>query len=521
MVLPSNLNMRPAWRAAIEQQLKAVPGSGGKVYDLDVFKQFLVSDLRQSCEGSLPEGISRPSDSPRELRGAYVLQVEDWANIGVDEENRRRGMAPEVALDGDGASARRTIMLTLSDGAREISALEAEALPREVNLALKKYSIPGLKLVVKGGVVVRHGTILLTKDSVKILGGALIGRSVVNMTDSSAVPSVTGGAGGAGANDGGAGANGAGGNAGTGQRNSRRKGRNSGNSGNNSNTSSGGGASGGGVSSSSGNGGGGNINKAGASGDISSSSSNNITSSNNGDSTRHGSSINSDESQSSSRSVSRSHPTAHSDMSAQLLESSAPSIAQEPSEMGHSALRPASPSSAVSSSSPSLSSAKSQLSLHPPLCSSIREWLRLNCFPSSAPGTDNVMRQQVRVNAFVSALVKFNGPKLSVRLDDGMHLTTCTVSHCLHCNLLGLDPKSTSVAALQRVSTTKAAKTKVGLLLATYSGMFTLCHVRNGGNSALPDEIRIESFRPITPKDTEELKSYYLRMCRKRKISER
>ena len=65
-------------------------------------------------------------------------------------------------------------MLTLSDGVSEISALEAEALPHEVNLALKKYAIPGLKIVVKGGVV-QHGTILLTKDSVRVLGGALAG----------------------------------------------------------------------------------------------------------------------------------------------------------------------------------------------------------------------------------------------------------------------------------------------------------------------------------------------------------
>ena len=60
------------------------------------------------------------------LSGAYVLQVEDWANIGVAEEARRAQMDASVKLEGQGASARRTVMLTLSDGVSEISALEAE-----------------------------------------------------------------------------------------------------------------------------------------------------------------------------------------------------------------------------------------------------------------------------------------------------------------------------------------------------------------------------------------------------------
>ena len=51
MVLPANLNMRPGWRAEIERQIRAAKGN---CYELDLFKQFLVSDLRQSCSGSLP-----------------------------------------------------------------------------------------------------------------------------------------------------------------------------------------------------------------------------------------------------------------------------------------------------------------------------------------------------------------------------------------------------------------------------------------------------------------------------------
>ena len=89
MVLPANLNMRPGWRAEIERQIRAAKGN---CYELDLFKQFLVSDLRQSCSGSLPAGLSERCSSPRVLSGAYVLQVEDWANIGVAEEARRAQM---------------------------------------------------------------------------------------------------------------------------------------------------------------------------------------------------------------------------------------------------------------------------------------------------------------------------------------------------------------------------------------------------------------------------------------------
>ena len=60
MALPPNLNMRPAWRAAIEQQIKASTG-GSRAYELDVFKQFLVSDLRPSCHSTLHSPSIRSS----------------------------------------------------------------------------------------------------------------------------------------------------------------------------------------------------------------------------------------------------------------------------------------------------------------------------------------------------------------------------------------------------------------------------------------------------------------------------
>ena len=126
------------------------------------------------------------------------------------------------------------------------------------------------------------------------------------------------------------------------------------------------------------------------------------------------------------------------------------------------------------------------------------------------------------MQAFVSTLSQ-NGGKIAVQLDDGRHLTRCTVSHNLHCSLLGLSPTSTSANALRRAFSNKNAMSKVGELLATYSGMFELCHGGSGGGGgargAAQGEIFIESFHPVEAQDAEELKRFYRRLGRKRKKS--
>lgn len=127
------------------------------------------------------------------------------------------------------------------------------------------------------------------------------------------------------------------------------------------------------------------------------------------------------------------------------------------------------------------------------------------------------------MQAFVST-VSQSGGKIVVQLDDGRHLTRCTVSHNLHCILLGLSPTSTSANALRRAFANKNAKSKVGELLATsYSGMFALCRGGcdggGGARGAAQGEIFIESFHPVEVQDAEELKSFYRRLGRKRKKS--
>ena len=191
------LALRPAWLSRVTADLQrgvrgASTHNARPPPALDILKQVLVADLRAASAGTLPAGVgvtavgdgaagagSMPGPSPRQLRGCYVLQVEDWSNIGCDDETRTQEAAATAAtanvpqrrarVRGGGGSS--TLMLALTDGTQHVSAVEAEPLDDTLCRALKTYRVPGLKVSIKN-VTLRRGVLLLTRGSIKVLGGA-------------------------------------------------------------------------------------------------------------------------------------------------------------------------------------------------------------------------------------------------------------------------------------------------------------------------------------------------------------
>ena len=177
-MLPVGLNIDPNWRTAVQAQLGPNTAVG--------LKHFLTSDLKQSSTGSLPSTLSSTATSTgaHTLRGSYVLQVEDWSNIALCEEERRCNIEEETKSgtskemrNGAGGNSKRTLMLSLTDGVTVISALEVEPLPTNFILALRKYRVPGLKVSLSNTTTVRHGILQLSKTSLSVLGGTLVGGS--------------------------------------------------------------------------------------------------------------------------------------------------------------------------------------------------------------------------------------------------------------------------------------------------------------------------------------------------------
>lgn len=162
------------------------------------------------------------------------------------------------------------------------------------------------------------------------------------------------------------------------------------------------------------------------------------------------------------------------------------------------------------SSSPSSSISTSSLGVAP-FCSSIKEWI------SSRQRSGNSKHgsvEKVRVQGFVSGIE--SGSHFLLRLDDGKHLTKCFVSHSFHCQMLDLDPVTTTQKELRKTHSNRSSKAKIAELVSTLRGIFELSKTSTG--AASQDVPVIESFRTTSAGDIEELKTLYKRLERKRKI---
>ena len=199
-----HLNLSESWLTTISTQLRA---ANLTPTDDEIFKQYLTSDLRSSSQGTLPDFqtiITNKSNEAHILQGSYVLQVEDWCNIALDEEKRRLNQETELKTgtsgemsSGAGANSRRTLLLSLTDGVTVVSALEVESLSTNFVQALRKYKVPGLKISLNQ-TKIRHGILMLSNTSIVVLGGVLASATQPPVS----IPIIGGGGGGGGGNGG-------------------------------------------------------------------------------------------------------------------------------------------------------------------------------------------------------------------------------------------------------------------------------------------------------------------------------
>ncbi|XP_065908865.1 recQ-mediated genome instability protein 1-like isoform X3 [Dysidea avara] len=154
------------WVLAEEQMVRNVDYV--KLRDL-VYEQWLLSDLSDSSSGCLPLNHDN-----HKLNGTFLLQVNSVINVGVSAYSQLQKLKGQEidATDSDKAKNNaeakptRMLVLQLTDGSVEISAMEYHIIP-----SLSTESPPGVKIKLIGPVESRLGMLLLTSQNVTVLGG--------------------------------------------------------------------------------------------------------------------------------------------------------------------------------------------------------------------------------------------------------------------------------------------------------------------------------------------------------------
>lgn len=120
-------------------------------------------DALQLAPSPLPPAVGQMHQ--RALVGPFLLQILQIVDMTLTDEQRNR---PEMTRDGtpDPQRIGRMLKLVLSDGTQRVKAMEY----RRIN-GLSTLTPVGTKLLVNG-VVVMRGTLLLTAESVFIIGGS-------------------------------------------------------------------------------------------------------------------------------------------------------------------------------------------------------------------------------------------------------------------------------------------------------------------------------------------------------------
>ncbi|CAB3230201.1 unnamed protein product [Arctia plantaginis] len=134
-------------------------------------EQWLLNDLKTICPGSLPANLK--SQQKTLLTGNFVLQINATIDIGtpgyqqylklqkVNMENVEATTTFEEKI-----SSHRMIKLYLTDGVQEVSGIEYKPM-RNISCDIT----PGCKVLIKGPVECRRGTLMLTESAVELLGG--------------------------------------------------------------------------------------------------------------------------------------------------------------------------------------------------------------------------------------------------------------------------------------------------------------------------------------------------------------
>lgn len=131
-----------------------------------VFEQWLLLDLRDIEVPCLPPNLS--SQQRYLLTGIYFLQIMEIVDIAKPKywqiQNIRN--ATPKNLDQENLNSKRVLMLTLTDGAQEVKAVELRPI-QALNLNLH----PGIKIKIIGPIMIRHGRLMLEQGNVKVIGG--------------------------------------------------------------------------------------------------------------------------------------------------------------------------------------------------------------------------------------------------------------------------------------------------------------------------------------------------------------
>ncbi|XP_076260178.1 uncharacterized protein LOC143196400 isoform X2 [Rhynchophorus ferrugineus] len=131
-----------------------------------VFQQWLYLDLRILEVPSLPSSL--PKELKYSLNGNYYLQVVQVIDISKPklwQIHRIRNKTGKNA-EPDNDYGKRVLQLTLTDGVGNIEAMEFKPI-QCLNINLP----PGIKIKIRGPVMVRNGRLMLEDTNVKILGG--------------------------------------------------------------------------------------------------------------------------------------------------------------------------------------------------------------------------------------------------------------------------------------------------------------------------------------------------------------
>jgi len=171
------------------------PGLPNTQVLLKLQEQWLITDITTSGVMERPVLPGNLSEAVRvELPGQYTLQVQHGHDVGspaygqlqklhqVDLENARvsadDSLASQAGQGGYQATQggkyaqsweprpQRVMMLTVTDGFQTVEAME-----HQVIKALPDTVTPGMKIQILGPVTIRRGIILLTSNSIRLLGG--------------------------------------------------------------------------------------------------------------------------------------------------------------------------------------------------------------------------------------------------------------------------------------------------------------------------------------------------------------
>lgn len=153
-----------------------------KEFCVKVYEQWLLTDLKQIGEKSLPSNLSKEKN--KTIDGNYAVQIlylRDISKSSLLQIKRIRNMyaltnsitdKPDKENMSEG---KRVLYLQITDGVQFIFAFEYETV-KCLNLNLA----PGIKILLTGPLMVRNGELLLKDNNVKILGGEVEDLLVCN-----------------------------------------------------------------------------------------------------------------------------------------------------------------------------------------------------------------------------------------------------------------------------------------------------------------------------------------------------